>query len=401
MCAREEVEEMTLLTADQQKAFDATIRKRTQLEAAHKGVSGNEALERSGTHWVDGHGVHHSRASGRGKKGDETMRVLSVLDESPVYALDSGDPNYDSTEEPFGLRATDGDGKSDVIADYKKKAETIIDEYFNSSDIDEAWTSVEKLDAPVFEHFFVKRLITLAMDRAHREKEASATLLSALYPSALSGAQIQRGFVRLVEAVDDLSIDVPDAAETLGMFIARAIIDDILPPSFPDTVAAMSTCESKKAQEALLLAHGHLSGPGHIDRVLHAWGDFDKSPLDAAKAQIKTMLDEYLITNDVSETRRCLHDVHMPFFHHEFVKQALTMALEAPKECNTVAVLLGLLKVLADSAELSASQISKGFIRVDGRIEDLSLDVPNAKEKFEHIKEICVAHKIVDLAPTA
>lgn len=388
---------MTLLTPEQQKAFDATLRKRHQLEAAHKGVSVSEALEKRETHWVDGHGVHHSRASGRGKKGDETMRVLSVIDESPVFALDSGDPNYDSTEEPFGLRATDGDGKSDVIVEYKRSAEAIINEFFTSSDIDEAWARVEKLDAPMFEHFFVKRLVTLAMDRGHREKEAAARMLSALYPSALSGSQVQRGFVRLVEAADDLAIDVPGAAETLGMFIARAIIDDVLPPSFPDSVASMTTCEGKKSQEALLLAHGHLSGPGHIDRVLHAWGDFDKSPLDAAKSQIKVMLEEYLVTNDVSETRRCLHDLQMPFFHHEFVKRALTMAIEAPKECNTVALLLGLIKVLADSAELTSSQIAKGFSRIDGFIDDLSLDVPDAKNKYEHIKQICTQHNIVEI----
>lgn len=385
---------MVLLTAEQQKAFDATLRKRSQLEAkkARADGRGRETLEQK---WTDGHGHLHSRASGRGQKGDESVKVLSVIDESPVFALDSGDPNYDSTEEPFALRVAEVNAKADVIVEYKRKAEAIIDEYFNSADIDEAWASVERLDAPVYEHFFVKRLVTLAMDRGNREKEAAATLISALYPDALSGAQIQRGFVRLVESADDLAIDVPDAAETLGMFIARAIIDDLLPPSFPDNVAAMATCEGKKAQETLLLAHGHLSGPGHIDRVLRAWGDFDKSPLDAAKLSIKSMLDEYIITNDVSEIRHCLHDLHMPFFHHEFVKQALMIALEAPKDSNTVAVILGLFKVLSDSAELSDSQLQKGFMRVDGAIADVSLDVPDAASKLDHIKKICVQHEIV------
>ena len=386
-----------LLTVEQQKAFDATIRKRHQLEAAGKGagLTGRESAALS-VQWVDSHGVQHSRASGRGQKGDETMRVLSVIDDSPVYALDSGDPNYDSTEEPTAFRTVDVGGKSkDVIEQYKDQAEAIILEYFSSSDIDEAWTRVEKLDAPMFEHFFVKRLVTLAMDRGHREKEAAAVLLSALYPSALSSAQIQRGFVRLIEAADDLVIDVPDTAEVLGMFVARAIIDDILPPSFPDTVAAMSTCEGKVAQEALLLAHGHLSGPGHSDRVLRAWGDFDKSPLDAAKLKIKAMLDEYIVTNDVSEARHCLHDLGMPFFHHEFVKLALTMALEAPKDCNNVANILGLLKVLGDSGEISASQMQKGFLRVEGHVADLALDIPDATSKLEHIKSICKKHGVL------
>ena len=83
--------DMVLLTAEQQRAFDATLRKRSQLEAARRDGSGSkrDAFEQK---WTDGHGVRHSRASGRGKKGDETMRVLSVIDESPVFALDEGDP---------------------------------------------------------------------------------------------------------------------------------------------------------------------------------------------------------------------------------------------------------------------------------------------------------------------
>jgi len=44
---------------------------------------------------------------------------------------------------------------------------------------------------------------------------------------------------------------------------------------------------------------------------------------------------------------------------------------------------------------LSASQLQKGFIRTDGAIDDLSLDVPDAKAKFEHIKKICSQHDIV------
>lgn len=389
---------MWLLNAEQQRAFDATIRKKHLAERAERD-SALTGRKRESANWVDSHGVQHSRASGRGQKGDETIRVLSVIDDSPVFALDSGDPNYDSTEEPtIAFRRTDLGGKSkDAIESYKERAEEIILEYFSSSDIEEAWVSVEKLDSPMFEHFFVKRLVTLAMDRGHRDKEAAAVLLSALYPSALSSAQIQRGFVRLVEAADDLAIDVPDAAETLGMFIARAIIDDLLPPSFPDSVAAMPTCEGKVAQNALLLAHGHLSGQGHIDRVLRAWGDFDKSPLDAAKLKIKDTLDEYIITNDVSEARHCLHDLGMPFFHHEFVKLALTKALEAPKDCNNVGNILGLLKVLSDSGEVSASQMQKGFLRVEGAIADLELDVPDATSKLELIKQLCSKQGVLTL----
>lgn len=43
---------------------------------------------------------------------------------------------------------------------------------------------------------------------------------------------MQKGFLSLVQAVDDLQIDVPDAPNLIATFVARAVIDDILPPSF-------------------------------------------------------------------------------------------------------------------------------------------------------------------------
>ena len=73
----------------------------------------------------------------------------------------------------------------------------------------------------------------------------------------------------------------------------------------------------------------------------------------------------------------------------------MNIALEAPRDSHIVACILGLFKVLGDSAELSASQLQKGFIRTNGAIEDLSLDIPDAKSKFDHIKQICVQHDVV------
>jgi hypothetical protein len=52
---------------------------------------------KSGTQWIDSHGVHHSRASGRGKKGDDAFAIAHA-DDRPVYALDRGDPNCDEED---------------------------------------------------------------------------------------------------------------------------------------------------------------------------------------------------------------------------------------------------------------------------------------------------------------
>ena len=65
-------------------------------------------------------------------------------------------------------------------------------------------------------------------------------------------------------------------------------------------------------------------------------------------------LQEYLVSKDIAEVRRCLHSLAMPFFHHEAVKQALLMALDDPAKQGPVLQMLG---QLADSSDISGSQM--------------------------------------------
>ena len=53
---------------------------------------------------------------------------------------------------------------------------------------------------------------------------------------------------------------------------------------------------------------------------------------------------------------------------------------------ETAPRLLGLLKVLGDSGEVSVSQMAIGFGRMDAVVDDLKLDVPNAVERMEGLR---------------
>lgn len=324
-------------------------------------------------------------------QGENRIKT-DVLDAAnPIYVLDSGDPNYDSAEEPYKLMATKAlaPPRTDVIVAYKSAVASMVEEYFSSGDVEEAGRILDGMEQPLYQHYFVKRLVTMSMDRGNREKEAAAVLLSRLFPHHLVGEQIQRGFERLLESVDDLAIDVPSAAEDLAMFVSRATVDDILPPKFLHTnleglLPGLRVGE--KAAECIDLAHGHLSDRHCTERVLRAWGDPEKSPIDAAKAAIQDLLREYLESGDVAEARRCLRSLNARYFHHELVKRALVLCIEAAVGAETAPRLLGLLKVLGDSGEVSASQMAIGFGRMDAVVDDLKLDVPNAVERMEGLR---------------
>jgi programmed cell death protein 4 len=382
-----------MLTADQRKIFEKTIKKR-ELASFGRKPSLGEITDNRWLDWHKGHKHVQVKVSGRGRKGDESAANVLVDDQSPVYALDKGDPNYDSTEDAektvFREKTLiQGSEAYDRVKAYKMASEATIEEYFDSNDIAEAGLRLRGLEEPLYEHFFVKKLITMALDRGNREKEAASALLSAFYPSVISGKQMMRGFVDLAASVHDLKLDVPDAIETISTFIARGVVDDILPPKFAEvTLAGDPTCQGPDAQTVASKASEQISQRFSTDRVLHAWGHFDKTPYEQAKTELEMLLKEYLESHDVTEARRRLHDLAKPFFHHELVKKALVMMIESDKDSNAPAILLGILHVLNNSGEVSAVQMTKGFTRVGNLIEDLSLDVPNAKERFEEIKKL-------------
>ena len=145
-----------------------------------------------------------------------------------------------------------------------------------------------------------------------------------------------RGFADLA-ACHDLKLDVPDAIETISTFIARGVVDDILPPKFAEvTLAGDPTCQGPDAQTVASKASEQISQRFSTDRVLHAWGHFDKTPYEQAKTELEMLLKEYLESHDVTEARRRLHDLAKPFFHHELVKKALVMMIESDKDSNAL-----------------------------------------------------------------
>jgi hypothetical protein len=49
----------------------------------------------------------------------------------------------------------------------------------------------------------------------------------ALYVDVIEPDQIAKGFRNLLESVDDLSLDIPDAVDILAFFLTQAVVEDI------------------------------------------------------------------------------------------------------------------------------------------------------------------------------
>ena len=100
------------------------------------------------------------------------------------------------------------------------------------------------------------------------------------------------------------------------------------------------------------------------------------------KKEISHLLNEYVESGDTVESCRCIRDLNVPFFHHEFVKRALILAMERR---SAELLILALLREAAEEGLITSSQMSKGFGRLADTIDDLSLDIINAKDMFESL----------------
>jgi hypothetical protein len=349
------------------------------------------------------------------------------------------------------------DASAAALAAFKAAASDLIWEYFAAGSRDEAASRLCELlsaasdaggAARVDAHgaAFVRRLVLHALDRGAREREAAAALLSALVPAVLPRAAVTEGFMALLRGAEDTALDVPDAPEHLLLFTVRAVVDDVLPPAWPRAAAAALAEEAGVAPLSEALAAAALAPqqppasagvaiPGakasasaaaasappppagssgaeiaraaaaalsarHVgERALRAWGGPDAGTLAAAKTEVTALLSEFVTTRDAAEAQRRLRELHMPFFGHECVKRACGLAIE--RGGTAPAALLALLGALRESGAVSATQMAHGFARAAEAVDDLSLDVPDAKQRWAALARDAAAAGLLRAAAVA
>lgn len=68
------------------------------------------------------------------------------------------------------------------------------------------------------------------------------------------------------------------------------------------------------------------------------------------------MIQEYYDSGDVSEAVRCLKELNVPHFYHEFVFEALDFALQKGDN-HAIELIINLLKTLCSSVVITSDQL--------------------------------------------
>jgi len=293
------------------------------------------------------------------------------LDDLKGVTQDPHDPNYDSEEEAKEVVITKVEVNNPIDA--------VLTEYLRSGDIPEALKSVAELNLGETQHQFTKKALARGLEKQAYERELISKLISSVYNEV---AKISEGFQAALDSIDDLALDNPDAVDVLSKFLARAIVDEVVPPAFLKTAYT----ESSRAKETLALATALVTEKHKLDRLVHVWGPGDFHSVRHMKEEINTLLEEFLVSADANEADRSVRKLNAPSFHFQIVKQALRLAIAKPEEARKK--LMDLLAFFAKEGLISRDHIAQGFALTYSTINDIKLDVPAAASVLSELTQI-------------
>lgn len=326
-------------------------------------------------------------------------------------ASDENDPLYDQTEEgKYILSSSNGldNGPKDAnaydpvaasvvygplltLAEFKLRLGDAIKEYFDSADADEVISSIEEMKCKEYHPEVVKRAISLSLDEGPRERELISRLLTCLHPYPLKDADVEKGFEILLDSLDDLCIDIPDAKEMVGCFLARAIVDEVIPPAFISNRNNSHPGDGVVERALSLLSREHCTA-----RLEKVWGPGDGRPVSELKEVIDQLVEEYLLSRELDEAARCVREMNASHFHHELVKRGVKISMEkdgldhSDSPSSSLDAIAALFSFLVKNAIVSEHQVSKGFSRLQKILPDLVLDVPAAPAMLDEFEKMAI-----------
>ena len=130
----------------------------------------------------------------------------------------------------------------------------------------------------------------------------------------------------MFEIVDEIEKDVPMARDMVATFVSRAVVDEVLPPSFLSDAVVCNLGGEVVEHAKRMLSRDH--GGGLLDR---SWGPGDGRPVADMKVALDQCLQEYLLSGDLPEAARCIRELNAKFFLHEVVKRAVSHAVDKSK----------------------------------------------------------------------
>jgi len=319
------------------------------------------------------------KKGGAGGKGTWGKPGSELLED--IVCKDANDPNYDSdNQEPVRIEKVVPQMND---SEFAVALQPILKEYLEHGDTAEVKTLLRDLNLDGKQHKIAELAVSLALDRHDPHRELTSRLISDLSGNIITSQDLGKGFDSLLNNLNDLTLDTPDAPTILGQFIARAIADDCMTSNFISKYKG--SVENSLVKQALEKAEVLLEVNHSIHKLDQVWGQGGGNrPVRNLTNKMVLLLREYMSSSDGQEAIRCVKELDVPHFMHELVYQAAVIAIEESSE-KAADQMTALLKLLTTTNIITPDEFTKGVKRVFDDMPEICLDVPSAYTLLEKL----------------
>ncbi|UJR27288.1 hypothetical protein I4U23_008583 [Adineta vaga] len=288
--------------------------------------------------------------------------------------------------------------KLELIESMDKDVKPLIDEYFANGDANDVAQCLRKFD---FKQSgggeFISYVVTRALEKSNVHKELISRLLHDLNGIILRSNDYINGFNSLLESLNDLSLDNPECSTDIGKFLARSVADKCIDNTGGKYFNQFKgNVKCSKMQAALDKAETLVS-MGDFYFLNNVWNAQSSGfrPVRELADRMNIIIREYYDSGDSAETIRCLKELNVPHFFHEFVYELMDFCLEKNTE-RAQQLMISLLEPLTKSAVITYDQLKTGMLRLFDDIDDIQLDVPNVYDQLQTLLKQLEEKKILN-----
>jgi len=287
-------------------------------------------------------------------------------------------PNYDPLEDPEVIfDSLDIEPSTEEIF---SSLDSIIGEYFNNASLEDFLDSVEGLMVRRERNRILEKLIENSLEHKNEYRElASKAIKFCREQNYWNEIEVARAFCSLLDRLEELILDTPDAPLVVGKFVARADWDGCLPDNFleEERYGASDTLTLKCLDQAYAVIKDSHS-------VATCWGTVIGGFTDTntLTEKIRELLKEFVSSGDKEEAVRCLKDLDVPHYHHELVYEAILISMEAEDD-RVINSMTWLLHYMSKEGVVSVDQMQSGFCRFYADVDDIMLDIPHVHAQLE------------------
>ncbi|OII71805.1 MA3 domain containing protein [Cryptosporidium ubiquitum] len=361
---------------------------------------------------------------------------------SPILILDKKDPvfNSESEDENVSYSVIDVEKRERMveafswspqgrgaeaeckisIEEFRIRIKNLCQDYFLDYKTQDFINGLKCISCPSLHNLVIVIAVRMALDYSLSVQQQVSALLTILKDSHLiTQQQIEDGLEKLIQSIDDICLDAPYSPERLECLVDCAIVDGIIPSNFrcrypeaflnklielrrvPDS-NLQEICSANEINGLIL----HLKTLRKFKSfILENEEDFFSSGFNVAEVE-KIISDAHLAAyrtafwNGIDWTSNSFADKASEndlvpstlCFNHEFVKN-IVIASMSRNNLQRELVSNGL-NLLSPSI-INSVDISIGFMRLLGNLDDLSLDVLNACDLTTKFITRCIVDELL------